>query len=60
MFRPAAALGPSHHTTLRCHDGDVFREGLGDDLAIERIGMMRGQIEQAEGVLRRVRQDPQP
>src|SRR5881628_1446989 len=42
-----------------CHDRDVFHEGLRDDLAIEGIGMMCGQIEQAEGMLCRVRQDPQ-
>jgi hypothetical protein len=33
---------------------------LRDDLAVEAIGMMGGQIEEADGMLCRVRQDPQP
>ena len=40
---------------VRCHDRDVFREGLRDDLAIEWIGVVCGQIEQAEGRLQQER-----
>ena len=39
---------------VRRHDRNVFHEGLGDDLAVEGIGMMCGQIEEAEGMLCRV------
>jgi hypothetical protein len=44
---------------VRRHNRDVFHEGLRDDLAVEGIGMMRGQIEQPEGMLFRIRLDPQ-
>ena len=44
---------------VRRHDRDVFHEGLRDDLAVEGIGMMCGQLEQPEGMLCRVWQDPQ-
>src|SRR5437667_7085204 len=33
---------------VRCDDGDVFHQGLRDDLAVEGISMMRGQIEKPE------------
>jgi hypothetical protein len=44
---------------VRCNDWDVFHEGLCDDLPIEGIRMMCGQIEKLEGMFWRVRQDPQ-
>jgi hypothetical protein len=31
-----------------CHDREIVRERLRDDLAIKRVGMVCGQIEQAE------------
>jgi hypothetical protein len=40
---------------VRCHDWDVFHEGLRDDLAIEWIGMVCREIEQPEGMLWRIR-----
>ena len=43
---------------VRRHDRHVFHEGLRDDLAVEGIRMMYGQIEQAEGMFSGVRQDP--
>jgi hypothetical protein len=44
---------------VRCNDWDVFHEGLRDDLAVEGITVMCGQIEKPEGMFCRVRQDPQ-
>ena len=43
---------------VRRQDWDVFHESLRDDVPVEGIGMMRGQIEQPEGMLCRIRQDP--
>jgi hypothetical protein len=43
---------------VRGHDRHIFHERLRDQLAVERVGMMCGQIEQADGMFRRVRQDP--
>jgi hypothetical protein len=44
---------------VRRDDRNVFHEGLGDDLTVERIRMMCGQIEETERMLRPIRHDPQ-
>jgi hypothetical protein len=41
------------------HDRDVFDKGLRDDLAVEGVGVMCGQLEETEGMRCCVRQDPQ-
>jgi hypothetical protein len=40
---------------VRCDDWDVLHEGVRNDLPVEGIGVMCGEIEQSQGVLCRER-----
>jgi len=42
------------------HNWDVFAQGLGNDLAVERVAMVQRQIEQMQRMISGVGQDSKP
>lgn len=45
---------------VRSHNRDLLAEGLGNDLAVERVAMVPRQIEQMQRMISRVGQDSKP
>jgi len=46
---------------VRSHNRDLFAQGLGNDLAVERVAMVQQRhIEQMQGMISRVGQDSKP
>src|SRR2546429_9795990 len=45
---------------IRSHNRDLFAQGLGNDLAVERVAMVQRQIEQMQRMISRVGQNAKP